>query len=107
VREELGVSVLIDHLLGTTHFYRGTPTPENELVGVIYLCSLADPSTIHLSPEHSEFRWLSADRALELLSASDATTDWARRVLQRAMAIRPLLPENLVKYQQGTRFEFG
>ena len=42
VREELGVEVQIDYILGTTHFYRGVPIPENELVGVIYLCSLAD-----------------------------------------------------------------
>ena len=43
VREELGVDVQIEHILGTTHFYRGNPTPEKELVGVIYLCSLSRP----------------------------------------------------------------
>ena len=39
VREELGVDVQAEYILGTTHFYRGNPTPEKELVGVIYLCS--------------------------------------------------------------------
>jgi len=42
VREELGVRVQVEYILGTTHFQRGAPIPENELVGVIYMC--ASPS---------------------------------------------------------------
>ncbi len=34
VREELGAEVQLEYILGTTHFYRGDPIPENELVGV-------------------------------------------------------------------------
>ena len=36
-QEELGVEVQVEHILGTTHFYRGEQVPDNELVGVIYL----------------------------------------------------------------------
>ena len=107
VREELGVDVQIEHILGTTHFYRGDPAFENELVGVIYLCSLSNPSSIHIGPEHSEFRWLSAHQALDLLSAPDPSTRWARRVIERAEAIRLMLPANLVKFQSETGFELG
>jgi 8-oxo-dGTP diphosphatase len=107
VREELGVEVQVEHILGTTHFYRGAPNPENELVGVIYLCSLADPASIRISAEHSEYRWLRADQAIDLLSASDPTTLWIRRVIQRAEIIRPMLPESLLKYQSNSGFELG
>ena len=107
VREELGVEVQVEHILGTTHFYRGAPTPDNELVGVVYLCSLQDPNSIRLSAEHSEFHWLSADEALTLLSASDPSTQWARRVIERAEIIRPLLPKGLVDYHHQAGFELG
>jgi 8-oxo-dGTP diphosphatase len=107
VREELGVEVQIEHILGTTHFYRGEPIPENELVGVIYLCELIDPTSIQISPEHSEYRWLSADQANELLTTSDPTTKWIRRVIHRAETIRPMLMENLLEFQKNSSFELG
>jgi hypothetical protein len=37
VREEIGIEMQIDGLLGTTHFYRGPAVPENELAGVIFV----------------------------------------------------------------------
>jgi 8-oxo-dGTP diphosphatase len=107
VHEELGVSVQIEHILGTTHFYRGSPSPENELVGVIYLCTLTEPASIHISTEHSEYRWLTAQQAFDLLAAADSSTQWARRVLQRAEVIRPMLPANLVNFQKQNGFELG
>lgn len=108
VREELEVEVQVEYVLGTTHFYRGTPpTPENELVGVVYLCSLADPSSIRISSEHSDYRWLSASDATELLIAADQSTRWASRVIQRAEFIRPKLSEKLVKYHNEAGFELG
>ena len=107
VREELGVEVQIEHILGTTHFYRGNPIPENELVGVIYLCALPDPTLIRISLEHSEYRWLSADQAIDLLTNSDPTTQWIKRVIQRAETIRPMLPEKMIEYQRISGFELG
>jgi 8-oxo-dGTP diphosphatase len=106
VKEELGVEVQVEHILGTTHFYRGEPIPENELVGVIYLCTLSDPISIRIGPEHSEYSWLSADRVIELLTAADPTTQWVKRIIQRAEAIRTLLPEKLVTFQRYSNFEF-
>jgi 8-oxo-dGTP diphosphatase len=107
VREELGLSVQVAHILGTTHFYRGAPSPENELLGVVYLCLLDETRPISLSPEHSEFRWLTARQSLELLSASDPSTRWARRVIERAEAVRLLLPGDLMVYQMESGFELG
>ena len=107
VREELGVEVQVEHILGTTHFYRGDPIPENELVGVIYLCVLPDPSSIRISPEHSEYRWLSVDQAIELLTISDPTSQWFKQVIQRAETIRLMLPEKMIEYQRISGFEFG
>jgi len=107
VREELGVNIQVDSILGTTHFYRGEPIPENELVGVIYLCTLSVPTSIHIGPEHSDYRWLPADQAIELLTASDPTTQWVKRIIQRTETIRTLLPEKLVEFQRNSSFEFG
>jgi 8-oxo-dGTP diphosphatase len=107
VREELGVIVQTEYILGTTHFYRGAPAAENELVGVVYLCSLDDPGSITIGPEHSEFRWFAVEEALELLSATDPSTQWARRVIERAEVIRTILPSKLVKLNQQTGFELG
>src|SRR4030042_5599054 len=107
VHEELGAEVLIEYILGTTHFYRGDPVPENELVGVIYLCCLLDPTSIHIGAEHTEYRWLSAVDAIDFLSASDPATQWAKRIIGRAEAIRSMLPENLVIFQRNSSFELG
>jgi 8-oxo-dGTP diphosphatase len=107
VREELGVAVQVEYILGSTHFYRGTPTPENELVGLVYLCSLDNLGTISIGPEHSEFRWFSAEEAFELLTSVDLSTQWARRVIERAEIIRPILPNDLVRLNRQTGFELG
>lgn len=107
VREELGIAVQVEYILGTTHFYRGQQTAENELVGVVYLCSVEDPGSIAIGPEHSEYRWLAPQEAIELLSAADPNTQWARRVIERAEVIRPMLPDKLVRINRQTGFELG
>jgi 8-oxo-dGTP diphosphatase len=107
VREELGVDVQAEYILGTTHFYRGAAAPENELVGVIYLCSLDETASIQISKEHTEYRWLSANEAMDLLSSTDASTQWTRRVIERADAIRPILSKDLVRFQTVSGFELG
>jgi 8-oxo-dGTP diphosphatase len=107
VREELGVTAQVDFILGTTHFYRGAPIPENELVGVVYSCSIDDPDAIVIGPEHSEYRWVAAEQAIELLSDADPSTQWAKRVIERAEIIRAMLPDKLVRINRQTGFELG
>ena len=107
VREELGVEVQIELILGTTHFYRGAPYSENELIGVVCLCSLEDPHAVRTSAEHSEHRWLSAGQAFALLDAGDPSTQWMRRVLQRAEALRVIAPPELRALYRQDGLELG
>ena len=69
VREEIGVAIEDALVIGTTHFYRGAPRPENELLGLVFLCTIADPDAICIEAEHAEARWLTAAQAMALLDA--------------------------------------
>ena len=98
VREELGVEVQIDFVIGTMHFYRGEARPENELVGVTYCCSIEDPAAIQTSWEHTEHRWITAEEAQTLFPGSH----WLGELIQRAEQIRALLPPELLRvYREG------
>ena len=90
-REELGLDVRIECLLGTTHFYRGEPVPGNELVGVSFGCSVEDASGLNLSDEHSGHRWVTAEEAAALLSPDH----WLSALIVRAEAFRALMPVEL------------
>jgi 8-oxo-dGTP pyrophosphatase MutT (NUDIX family) len=107
VREELGVEVDVEYLIGTTHFHRGEARPENELIGVIYCCSLASPESIRISAEHATYRWVTAGQAVDMLTAPDASTHWIIRVIERAEAIRRRLPPALIDYYRQVGFELG
>jgi 8-oxo-dGTP diphosphatase len=107
VREELGVEVRLDFIVGTTHFYRGDPGPENELIGVVYACTLDEPGAIRTSAEHSEARWVTAEQARALLAAPDESTHWMLRVIERVEGVRRLLPGELQVYYQEVGFELG
>jgi len=101
VYEELGVSVQIDFIVGTMHFYRGETRPENEMVGVQYCCSIEDPQAIRVSAEHSEYRWITAEEAEALFPEGY----WLGKVIRRAEAIRALLPPELLEYYRVQGFE--
>jgi len=97
VREELGVEVQIDFIVGTLHFYRGEAKPENELVGVQYCCSLEDPAAIRTSWEHAEYRWISAEEAETLFPKGH----WLGEVIRRAETIRALSSPELLDYYRS------
>jgi hypothetical protein len=80
---------------------------ENELIGVVYACTLDEPGAIRTSAEHSEARWVTAEGALALLSANDESTGWMRRVIERTEMVRRLLPGDLESYYHETGFELG
>lgn len=107
VAEEIGVRVEVDCILGTSHFYRGTPAPENELLGVVYCCTLAAPDEIRLGDEHAAYRWVTPQQANEVLSATDPSTEWIRRVIKRAEQVRQLLPPALIEHNRAVGFEMG
>jgi 8-oxo-dGTP diphosphatase len=101
VREEVGLEVRIDFIIGTTHFYRGEPAPENELLGVKYACSIGSRDALSISDEHDEARWLTANEIYALLPSNH----WLYQTVQRAEMLREVLPESLIAYQQSAGFE--
>lgn len=107
VCEEIGVAIEDALVIGTTHFYRGAPRPENELVGLVFLCTIADPDAICIEAEHAEARWLTAAQAMALLDAQDASTAWTRRVIERAEALSKLVPAEQVDFFRRNGFELG
>jgi 8-oxo-dGTP diphosphatase len=93
VREELGVEVQLDFVVGTMHFYRGEAKPENELLGVAYCCSIEDPGAIQTSWEHTEHRWITAEEAQTLFPQGH----WLGELIQHAERIRAQLPSELLQ----------
>ena len=91
VREEIGAMVQIEFLIATTHFYRGVPQPENELLGVIYSCLIQHPEQAQFGAEHSDQRWMSTAEALAFLPEGH----WLRNVILRAEQLRLLVPAEL------------
>ena len=90
-REELGLDVRVECVLGVTHFYRGEPTPGNEMVGVSFGCSVDDGASLAVSEEHSEHRWVTAEEAAGLLPPGH----WLSALIERADAFRNLMSEEL------------
>jgi 8-oxo-dGTP diphosphatase len=101
VREELGLEVHIECLLGTAHFYRGEVLPENEMVGVHYGCSIEDPTEMRLSVEHSAAQWVTAEQAWNLFPDGH----WLRTLITRAEAVRGLMPHALQQFYRQEGFE--
>jgi len=101
VREELGVDIVPDFVVGTTHFYRGAELPENELLGVIFHCTLRSPYALRLSEEHTELRWVTLPEAEQLLGSDHPSESWLLRILRRADALRRELPADAVALQRG------
>jgi 8-oxo-dGTP diphosphatase len=94
VMEEMGVEVQIDFFLQTTHFYRGEEKPENELVGVLYRCSIQDPEAVKISWEHSELRWVTAGEAVVLLPKGH----WLLALILQAETLQGMIPAELLDY---------
>lgn len=107
VKEELGLTAQPLCILGTTHFYRGKPIPENELVGVVYLCLFSSNEQPRLSEEHSQARWLSAEEAFSLLTDPTPPTLWTRRVIERAERVRKTIPLADLLALSGDGYELG
>jgi hypothetical protein len=86
--EELAIPVKIERIHGTTHFYRGPTSPEYEMIGVEYACSISDANGLRLSDEHSDSRWLNVAEAGVLLPAGH----WLLSLIERSEAMREFVP---------------
>jgi hypothetical protein len=73
----------------------------DELLGVQYSCSLIHNPTIYLSPEHTQFRWVTMFEAMEALHKDH----WLLKVIQRVELIRSLLGPALLEQQHARGFE--
>ncbi len=104
VREELGVDVWIEFIIGTTHFYRGEPTPDQELLGVVYGCTIAGRDPIRLDPEHDACRWVTFTEAKALLGEQPGEA-WLLEVLRRAEIIRAHLTPDMRSFFRFNGFE--
>lgn len=108
VQEEVGFTVTIDFIIGTSHFYRGAPRPENELLGVLYRCSPRESQPqqisrpLKLSSEHDHFAWLAYADALARFRPNPNNA-WLVRTLEWAETMHHQLPAGLVAdfHQRG------
>ena len=101
-REELGMELRAECIVGTTHFYRGEQRPENELVGVIFGCSVPDETEVILSEEHTDYRWMTADEARDFLQQDH----WLASLIEQADKFRQSIPCAMREFYQTGDFEF-
>ena len=101
-REELGLDVRIECLLGTAHFYRGDALPENGVVGVHFGCSIDGSAELRLSDEHSTYKWVTAAEALTLFQPEY----WLAALIARAQAFRDFMPDELRQLHWNGDFDF-
>lgn len=79
--EESGLRVVLDFLIGTSHFYRGAHVDENELIGVHYHATLRDSAeNLRTSEEHDAMMWLTPDEIV----ARFGPLHWLSRMVTRA-----------------------
>lgn len=105
VHEELGMTVQIEFLIGTTHFYRGDAVPDNELLGVVYSCTWADRPVLATSAEHDAHRWVTAREADALLREDNPAEAWLKAVIARAEFTRMRLDSELRAYHRHNGFD--
>lgn len=80
VMEELGVKIRLEFPVCATHFFRGSARPENELVGLIFCCSILPGSELQPGSEHDAWKWMSAAEIDVFLTRDH----WLRPVIDRA-----------------------
>ncbi|MEY8880530.1 NUDIX domain-containing protein [Donghicola sp. XS_ASV15] len=74
-KEEVGIEdLVVGSVLRVWHFYRGPNVASNEIIGITFICETEVDHPI-LSSEHSEFRWVDPDEALELIKVPGIRED--------------------------------
>ncbi len=107
VLEEIGIKPEIDFLVGTTHFYRGESIPENELLGIVYCCSLAEPYKIRISNEHTSYKWCTPTEVRQFLEPYGADSKWIMKVISRSEELIGMSPKNFSNPHKDISWELG
>lgn len=103
VEEELGVRPQVEFILGTTHFYRGPASPETELLGIAYACTIPAASVIQLSAEHDAHHWFTTAELVEFLPEKH----WLLPVVARAELMRQHWPDKLREHFAERPFDLS
>lgn len=75
ISEELGIHQLtVVSVLRVWHLFRGTQKAENELIGITFYCRTNSESVI-ISKEHSQYRWVTPQEALQLIAVDGIKED--------------------------------
>lgn len=87
IREETGLrNIEIRDVLTVWHMFRGSTKAENELVGITYWVRALE-DTVKISFEHTEWRWVSPEEALELITEEGIRRDIRKYQEVRAAAL--------------------
>ncbi len=97
VREELGVTIVPEFILGTTHYYRGAESADNELNGLIYACRLKESAEVRIGAEHDAIRWMTASEIQAFLPASHWLHWCIRRERLQRDGTSPSLQETFLR----------
>ena len=83
MREELGVTDLeIKQVFSVWHIYRGLKKAENDLIGMTFYCQ-THTTEIQLSDEHQAYRWVTPEKACQLIQI-----DGIRRDVERFIQLK-------------------
>lgn len=73
--EEIGVSdIIVGPMIRMWHFFRGEKSADTEILGATFLCYLGN-CNLKISSEHSEFRWVTPEESLDLISVPGIIQD--------------------------------
>lgn len=73
--EETGLTdISIKTILSVWHIYRGPVAVDNDLIGITYHTVTKEQKVV-LSHEHSEYRWVTPDEALQLITVPGIRRD--------------------------------
>ncbi|MCA9953686.1 MAG: NUDIX domain-containing protein [Ardenticatenaceae bacterium] len=103
VTEEIGVRPRIEFIIGTTHFYRGPASPETELLGMAYACTIPSVEGVRLSAEHDAHHWLTGQEVADFLPQDH----WLPPIIERAEVIRRAWPKELKEYFAQRPFDIS
>jgi len=101
VMEELGVEIQVDFIIGTMHFYRGESVPENEMIGIVYCCTIAADQEIKIGWEHDQYRWVNLEEAQECFPEGY----WLLEIIERGEQIRAMITPELLVFNRQRGFE--